>query len=84
MIEPIPPAFLFILGAWLIPFLKGRMKQVYLLLIPALALIDLFLLKPGTHWVYPFLNYSLVFAQVDRLSLIVGLIFVIIGFLALL
>ena len=84
MIEPIPPAFLFLFGAVLIPLLKGKIKQGYLLFIPALALIDLFLLKPGTHWVYPFLNYSLVFAQVDRLSLIVGLIFVIIGFLALL
>ncbi|MCJ7492680.1 MAG: Na(+)/H(+) antiporter subunit D, partial [Deltaproteobacteria bacterium] len=36
------------------------------------------------HWVYPFLSYSLVFAQVDRLSLIMGIIFVLIGFLAIL
>lgn len=84
MIDPVPPAFLFLFGAWLIPLLKGKIKQFYLLLIPALALIDLFLLKPGTHWVYPFLNFSLTFAQVDRLSIIVGLIFVLIGFLALL
>ena len=84
MIDPVPPAFLFLLGALLIPLLKGKIKQVYLLLIPALALIDLFLLQPGTHWVYPFLSYSLTFAQVDRLSIIVGLIFVLIGFLALL
>jgi multicomponent Na+:H+ antiporter subunit D len=84
MIEPIPPAFLFLLGAWLIPLLKGKIKQGYLLFIPALAFIDLLLLKPGTHWVYPFLSYRLVFLQVDRLSIIMGLIFVIIGFLALL
>ena len=84
MIEPIPPAFLFLFGAWLIPLLKGKIKQGYLLLIPALAFIDLLLLKPGSHWVYPFLSYSLVFAQVDRLSLIMGIIFVLIGFLAIL
>lgn len=84
MIEPIPPAFLFLFGAWLIPLLKGKIKQGYLLLVPALALIDLLLLQPGSHWGYPFLNYWLVFAQVDRLSIIIGLIFVLIGFLALL
>jgi multicomponent Na+:H+ antiporter subunit D len=84
MIDPVPPAFFFLFGAWLIPLLKGKIKQVYLLLIPALALIDLLLLEQGTHWVYPFLSYSLTFAQVDRLSIIVGLIFVLIGFLALL
>ena len=84
MIEPIPPAFLFLFGAWLIPLLKGKIKQGYLLLIPALAFIDLLLLEPGSHWVYPFLSYSLVFAQVDRLSLIMGIIFVLIGFLAIL
>ena len=84
MIEPIPPAFLFLLGAFLIPLLKGKIKQGYLLLIPVVACIDLFLLDPGTHWTISFLNYSLVLAKVDRLSVIVGLIFVIIGFLALL
>jgi multicomponent Na+:H+ antiporter subunit D len=84
MSEPIPPAFLFLLGAWLIPLLKGKVKQGYLLLIPVVAGIDLFLLDPGTHWVFSFLDYSLVLARVDRLSIIVGLIFVIIGFLALL
>jgi len=84
MIDPIPPAFFFLFGAGLIPLLKGKVKQAYLLLIPALALIDLFSLQPGTHWVYPFLSYSLTFLQVDRLSIIVGLIFVLIGFLALL
>jgi len=82
MIEPIPPAFLFLLGAWLIPLLKGKIKQGYLLLIPVLAFIDLLLLKPGSHWVYSFLSYSIVLAQVDRLSIIMGLIFVIIGFLS--
>ncbi|MCJ7492681.1 MAG: hypothetical protein MUP68_00390 [Deltaproteobacteria bacterium] len=48
MIEPIPPAFLFLFGAWLIPLLKGKIKQGYLLLIPALAFIDLLLLEPGS------------------------------------
>ena len=52
MIEPIPPAFLFLFGACLIPLLKGKIKQGYLLLVPVLALIDLLLLQPGSHWGY--------------------------------
>ena len=84
MIKAVPPAMLFILGALLIPVLKGRLKQIYLLVIPVLAFLDIIHLDHGTSWVYHFIGYELVFCQVDRLSLLVGSIFVIIGFLALL
>jgi multicomponent Na+:H+ antiporter subunit D len=84
MIKAVPPAMLFILGALLIPLLRGKLKQIYLLVIPALAFLDILQLKRGTSWVYHFIGYELVFCQVDRLSLVVGYIFVIIGFLALL
>ena len=84
MIRPVPPALLFILGALLIPLLKGKQKQAYILAIPIVAFFDILYLSPGTSWVYHFLGYNLIFCQVDRLSLIVGYIFVIIGFLAIL
>ncbi|MFB0506868.1 MAG: Na(+)/H(+) antiporter subunit D [Thermodesulfobacteriota bacterium] len=86
MIKPVPPAFIFILGAMLIPLLRlrGNLKQPYLILVSVTAFIDLLYLEPGTSWVYRFLGYDLVFAQVDRLSLAIGYIFVIIGFLAIL
>ena len=84
MIKAIPPAFFFILGAMLIPFFKGKVKQLYMLMIPALAFLDILYLTPGTSWVYNFLGYDLIFCQVDRLSLVVGYIFIIIGFLAIL
>jgi len=84
MIKAVPPAMLFILGALLIPLLKGKLKQIYLLAVPALAFLDIIHLDRGTSWVYHFIGYELVFCQVDRLSLVVGYIFVIIGFLALL
>ncbi len=84
MIKAVPPAMIFILGALLIPFLKGKVKQTYLLLIPALAFLDIVQLETGTAWIYHFLGYELIFCQVDRLSLVVGYIFTIIGFLALL
>jgi multicomponent Na+:H+ antiporter subunit D len=84
MIEVVPPAFIFILGAMLIPLFKGKLKQVYLLLVPAVAFLDILYLNPGIGWIYHFLGYELVFCRVDRLSLVVGYIFVIIGFLAIL
>ena len=86
MIEPLPPGFIFILGALLIPILRlrGKLRQLYLLLIPVVGFIDLLYLEPGASWIYRFLGYDLVFARVDRLSLAMGYIFVIIGFLAVL
>lgn len=84
MINPVPPAIIFILGALPIPFLKGKLKQLYLMLVPVITFIDLLYLGHGTSWVYQFLGYNLIFCNVDRLSLVVGYIFVIIGFLAIL
>ncbi len=82
MISPFPPAFLFILGVFLIPLLKGKLKQAYLLIVPAIAFLDIIKLSPGMSWSYSFSGYNLVFCNVDRLSLIIGYIFLIIGFLA--
>ncbi len=84
MINSVPPAFLFIFGALLIPFFKGKLKPWYLLAVPVIAFVDLLSMQTGTNWVYPFLNYELIFAKVDRLSVVVGYIFILIGFLAIL
>ncbi len=85
MISAVPPGFIFILGALLIPLIRPRVfKQIYLLSISVITFIDLLMLKSGTSWVYKFLEYELIFMRVDRLSLCVGYVFVIIGFLAIL
>ncbi|NWG01273.1 MAG: Na(+)/H(+) antiporter subunit D [Syntrophaceae bacterium] len=84
MIRSIPPAFIFILGAFFIPLFRGRAKQLYLLFVNAFVLIDLSLLEAGTGWVIQFLGYDLIFAEVDRLSLAIAYIFAVIGFLAIL
>jgi multicomponent Na+:H+ antiporter subunit D len=85
MTNPVPPGIIFLLGALLIPLIRPRvLKQAYLLLIAVITFVDILLLKPGTSWVYKFLEYELIFARVDRLSLCVGYVFVIIGFLAIL
>lgn len=85
MNNAVPPGFIFILGALLIPFIRPRvLKQIYLLSISVITFINILMLETGTSWVYKFLGYELIFARVDRLSLCVGYVFVIIGFLAIL
>ncbi len=80
MINFVPPAAIFIAGAALIPFLKGRLRQAFLVLLPCLAFINLLNMGEGVSWVFGFLDYQLVFARVDKLSMVFGYIFVIMAF----
>ncbi|MBI4495371.1 MAG: Na(+)/H(+) antiporter subunit D [Deltaproteobacteria bacterium] len=82
MIASVPPAVLFILGALLIPLLKGRIKSAYLLLLPLLAFLHLLRLPEGNHWIFEFMGYHLILGRVDKLSLVFGYIFVLITFIA--
>ena len=81
MIDAVPPAAIFILGALAIPFLKGGMKSAYLLLLPVIGLLNLVSLPEGTHFPVRFLEYQLVLGKVDRLSLLFGYIFHLVAFL---
>ncbi len=81
MIKAVPPAAIFIFGALLIPFLKGRIKSFYLILLPVVAFLDVLFLPLGQHGIAEFLNYTLIFSRVDKLSLVFGYIFVIITFI---
>ncbi len=84
MIDAVPPAVIFIVGALLVPLIKGKWKGAFLLLIPIVGFINLIHIPEGTHWVVGFAGYDLVFGKVDRLSLIFGYIFHLITFIALL
>ena len=84
MISPVPPATIFIVGALLVPFVKGRWKTAYLLLIPVLGFLNLINIPEGTHWVVGFLDYDLIFGRVDRLSRLFAYIFHLISFIAIL
>src|SRR5437773_2675453 len=74
-LEWVHPGLLLILGAWLLPLLKGRVKRAVMLILPAAALIDCLLMKPGTYGVTNFLGQDLVFGRVDRLSLVFSYVF---------
>ncbi len=83
MINSIPPGFIFLLGALLVPFIKPRaLKQAYLLFLPLLAFFSILQMEPGFMLTYKFLEYELILIKVDALSLCVAYVFVIIGFLA--
>ncbi len=84
MISTLPPAGLFIIGALLVPLLKGRVKSAYLLLLPVIGLINLINMPEGVYWAYRFLDYDLTLVKADKLSLIFGYIFHIITFLTVL
>ena len=80
-ITSLPPAAVFILGAFLLPFLPRSARSSAFLIFPALGFALLLHLEPGSTLAVPFLGYELVVTQVDRLSLAFGYVFTIIAFL---
>jgi multicomponent Na+:H+ antiporter subunit D len=77
----IPPAFILITGAIVLPFLPRRIRPAAFLLFPVLAFVYLLLLPHTPAFNLQFLNFSLVLLRVDGLSLCFAYIFVIITFL---
>lgn len=71
------PGLLFILGALPIPFLKGAIRKAYLLLIPLLAIFAVLTLQPGTYGAASFVGQEILFAKVDRLSIVFATVFTI-------
>jgi multicomponent Na+:H+ antiporter subunit D len=85
-IANIPPFIIYFLGAALLPiFGKGGARKVYLILLAVVGLIVVAVLESHVSWVFPVLpGLDLTFLYVDRLSLIMGYIFAIIGAAAIL
>ncbi len=77
----IPPAFIFIIGGLLIPFLNGRARSTYVVLLPVAGFINLISIPMDTLMTVPFLDYTLTLVRIDRLSLAFGYIFHIISFI---
>ena len=69
------PGLILIFGAWILPLLRGRIRLLFLLLLPTLALVDCILLNPGTYGVVSFVGQEIVFGRVDRLSLLFSYVF---------
>ncbi len=78
------PALVYYIGIILLPFIKGSARKPFLIAIPALALVNTILITPQTSWVFDMLSFQMVFMKADKLSLIVGYIFALIGLLGVL
>ncbi|MBU1172007.1 MAG: Na(+)/H(+) antiporter subunit D [Proteobacteria bacterium] len=84
-----PPSLIYIFGALLVPFLKGKVKAAYMLLIPivSFAIVAGVDIHGGSRWVYSLLTfgpeYNLILGRIDSLSRIFGFIFMIITFISL-
>ena len=82
MISTFPPAIIFIVGALFIPLLKGKLRSAYLVALPIIGFVNLVNIPFGTHWTVNFLDFQLVFGEVDGLSRVFGIIFHLISFIA--
>ncbi len=88
------PGLVLIAGAWLLPLLKGRVKRVAMLLLPATALAVCVYLgmtlkatadgQALTYGKVTLLDQQLVFGRVDQLSLVFSYVFSIMAFLGML
>ncbi|MFO7666800.1 MAG: Na(+)/H(+) antiporter subunit D [Desulfobacterales bacterium] len=84
MISGLHPSFILIAGSLLIPFLKGKIKSFYMLILPLLALASLINIPEGNNWVANIMNYQLILGRIDRLSLVFAYIFTTISFIGIL
>jgi multicomponent Na+:H+ antiporter subunit D len=75
----IHPSVFYLLGGLLIPLLKGRIKQGYMLTLALSAFIAVVIMPHGTYGVYEFLSWKMTFGQVDKLSRVFAYIFTIMG-----
>ena len=68
------PSLLLIVGALLLPLVPSRLKKAWLLLVPVLVFARTLTLVSGTFGQVRFLDWTLTFGHVDRLSLVFGYI----------
>ena len=90
----IPPFLIFLIGAPIVLALKGRARQAGLIALGAIGLADVLLLPGGyfagpvangvMQWNLPFMGYTMVLLRVDSLSYLMGVIFALITFFAIL
>ena len=82
MIADTPPFLWFFLGAAVVPFFRGGVRNLLTLAVPALV-FGLLLMQPeGDFHSLRFLGFDLTVMRVDRLSRIFGYVFALNGFAA--
>jgi len=79
--EWVHPGLVLILGAWLLPLLKGPLKRAAMVALPLVALALCLTMSKGSYGEVQFLGETLVFGRVDQLSLIFSYVFCLIAVL---
>ena len=75
----IHPSLFYILGGLLLPFLNGKTRQFYMILVALGAFFAVCMLPVGEHGIHEFLSWKLTFGSVDKLSKVFACIFSIMG-----
>jgi len=78
----LPPGWILVLGALLVPLLRGAPRQAYMLVLPVLGLAQLLAIPLGTSSSYGFMGYELEVMRVDALSRAFGIVFYVAAFLS--
>jgi multicomponent Na+:H+ antiporter subunit D len=84
MIAELSPGLILIVGAALVPLLRGRLRTAYMLALPIVALFWLAGAPEGEFGRFEVFGQPLVTLRIDRLSSVFGIIFLIAAFLGLL
>lgn len=84
MFEALPPAAIYLLGALLLPFFKGRFRQAFALAVPLLGLLNYTQIVEGVHWTVTLLDFDLILGRADSWSLIYLNIFTVLSFIGIL
>jgi multicomponent Na+:H+ antiporter subunit D len=82
MIEAVPPGMILILGALLVPLLRGWVRQAYMLALPVLGFVQVAMLPVGFVSSVQMFGYDLTLVRVDELSRVFAYVFYIASFLS--
>ncbi len=80
MIEAFSPGLIMVLGAFLLPLLRGGARSVLVLVLPLVALYLVWQVPDGVPVTVPFLDYTLEPVRGDRMSRLFATIFSLMGF----
>lgn len=78
----LPPGFILLAGALLVPFLRGRVRSWFVILLPALAFWQILQLGDESSLRLPFLDLELSLLRVDGWSKAFGYVFTLSAFAA--
>lgn len=78
----LPPGLILLFGAFLVPLLKGRIRNLYVIVLPALAFFHISQLNSSDSLSLPFLDLNLDLLRADMWSKAFGYIFTLNAFAA--